>query len=126
MVRKEELEKKGMQLRKYELGRTLGKGNFGKVKLARNVETGHYVVVKIIEKNKVIALKITDQVCLSFPCLINGFFKFSIVFSFDKWVPFREQNEYDSDLGFGFLFLKTMDFRIQALTFINVYGRSLF
>lgn len=64
MVRKEELEKKGMRLGKYELGRTLGEGNFGKVKLARNVETGHYVAVKIIEKNKVIALKITDQVSL--------------------------------------------------------------
>ncbi|XP_059448288.1 CBL-interacting serine/threonine-protein kinase 1-like [Corylus avellana] len=62
MVRKEELEKKGMRLGKYELGRTLGEGNFGKVKLARNVETGHYVAVKIIEKNKVIALKITDQI----------------------------------------------------------------
>ena len=66
MVRKEEAEKKGMRLGKYELGRTLGEGNFGKVKLARNVETGHYFAVKIIEKKKVIALNITDQVSLFF------------------------------------------------------------
>ncbi|KAE8077138.1 hypothetical protein FH972_015732 [Carpinus fangiana] len=62
MVRKEEVEKKGMRLGKYELGRTLGEGNFGKVKLARDVETGHYFAVKIIEKKKVIALDITDQI----------------------------------------------------------------
>jgi 5'-AMP-activated protein kinase catalytic alpha subunit len=67
MVRKEEVvEKKGMRLGKYELGRNLGEGNFGKVKLARDVETGHYFAVKIIEKKKVIALNITDQVSLSF------------------------------------------------------------
>lgn len=62
MVRKEELEKKGMRLGKYELGRTLGEGNFGKVKLARNVETGRYFAVKILEKSKVIDLKISDQI----------------------------------------------------------------
>ncbi|XP_062143799.1 CBL-interacting serine/threonine-protein kinase 1-like isoform X2 [Alnus glutinosa] len=59
------VEEKGMRLGKYELGRTLGEGNFGKVKLARNVETGHYFAVKIIEKKKVIELKITDQVLAS-------------------------------------------------------------
>lgn len=64
MVRKEELETKVMRLGKYELGRTLGEGNFGKVKLARNSETGQYFAVKILEKNKIIDLKITDQVSL--------------------------------------------------------------
>lgn len=64
MVRKEELETKVMRLGKYELGRTLGEGNFGKVKLARNSETGQYFAVKILEKKKIIDLKITDQVSL--------------------------------------------------------------
>lgn len=62
MVRKEELETKVMRLGKYELGRTLGEGNFGKVKLARNSETGQYFAVKILEKKKIIDLKITDQI----------------------------------------------------------------
>lgn len=64
MVSKKELgsEKKGMQLGKYELGRTLGEGNFGKVKFARNIETGQCFAVKILEKNKIIQLKISDQV----------------------------------------------------------------
>ena len=66
MVRKEEekqkKKEKGMQLGKYELGRTLGEGNFGKVKLAKNIETGQPFAVKILEKNKIIELKITDQV----------------------------------------------------------------
>jgi 5'-AMP-activated protein kinase catalytic alpha subunit len=65
MVRKEEekqKKEKGMQLGKYELGRTLGEGNFGKVKLAKNIETGQPFAVKILEKNRIIDLKITDQV----------------------------------------------------------------
>lgn len=53
---------KGMQLGKYELGRTLGEGNFGKVKLAKDVGSGQLFAVKILEKNKIIDLKITDQV----------------------------------------------------------------
>ncbi|XP_061974584.1 CBL-interacting serine/threonine-protein kinase 1 isoform X2 [Populus nigra] len=65
MVRKEEekqKKEKGMQLGKYELGRTLGEGNFGKVKLAKNIETGQPFAVKILEKNRIIDLKITDQI----------------------------------------------------------------
>ncbi|KAK4586313.1 hypothetical protein RGQ29_023468 [Quercus rubra] len=67
MVSKNELglEKKGMQLGKYELGRTLGEGNFGKVKFARNIETGQCFAVKILEKNKIIHLNISDQVLAS-------------------------------------------------------------
>ncbi|KAG7995660.1 hypothetical protein I3843_01G121200 [Carya illinoinensis] len=61
MVRKE-AEREGMRLGKYELGRTLGEGNFGKVKLAKNIETGQSFAVKILEKTKIINLKITDQI----------------------------------------------------------------
>ncbi|XP_030468917.2 CBL-interacting serine/threonine-protein kinase 1 [Syzygium oleosum] len=61
MVKKEE-EAKGMRLGKYELGRTLGEGNFGKVKFAADVESGQGFAVKIIDKAKIINLKITDQI----------------------------------------------------------------
>ncbi|XP_008390487.1 CBL-interacting serine/threonine-protein kinase 1-like isoform X1 [Malus domestica] len=53
---------KGMRLGKYELGRTLGEGNFGKVKFAKNVESGQSFAVKILEKTKIIDLKFTDQI----------------------------------------------------------------
>lgn len=64
MVREveEEREGKGMRLGKYELGRILGEGNFGKVKFAKNIETGKPFAVKILEKKKILNLKITDQV----------------------------------------------------------------
>ncbi|OWM63244.1 hypothetical protein CDL15_Pgr010644 [Punica granatum] len=61
-----EEEVKGMRLGKYEVGRTLGEGNFGKVKYARDVESGKGFAVKIIEKNRIINLKITYQARSSF------------------------------------------------------------
>lgn len=48
---------------KYELGRTLGEGNFGKVKFARDTDSGQPFAIKIIDKNKIIHLNITYQVC---------------------------------------------------------------
>lgn len=53
---------KGMRLGRYELGRTLGEGNFGKVKYARHVDSGRSFAVKILEKNRILDLRITDQV----------------------------------------------------------------
>ncbi|KNA19803.1 hypothetical protein SOVF_058140 [Spinacia oleracea] len=66
MVREVEEERggnnTGMRLGKYELGRILGEGNFGKVKFAKNIETGNSFAVKILEKKKILNLKITDQI----------------------------------------------------------------
>lgn len=47
---------------KYELGRTVGEGNFAKVKCAINVETGQSYAVKILDKEKVFQYKIVDRV----------------------------------------------------------------
>jgi serine/threonine protein kinase len=47
---------------RYELGRTLGEGTFGKVKFARNVETGENVAIKILDKEKVLRHKMIAQV----------------------------------------------------------------
>jgi serine/threonine protein kinase len=38
---------------KYELGRTLGEGTFGKVKHAVNVETNEQVAIKVLDKEKI-------------------------------------------------------------------------
>ncbi|XP_017974854.1 PREDICTED: CBL-interacting serine/threonine-protein kinase 1 isoform X2 [Theobroma cacao] len=51
-----------LQLGNYELGRTLGEGNFAKVKLAKNLHSGHPFAVKILDKAKIIQLNITDQI----------------------------------------------------------------
>ncbi|KAG5112749.1 hypothetical protein JHK82_036018 [Glycine max] len=59
---KKKSEREGMRLGKYELGRTLGEGNFGKVKFARNTDSGQAFAVKIIEKNKIVDLNITNQI----------------------------------------------------------------
>lgn len=48
---------------KYELGRTLGEGNFAKVKYARNTQTGESVAIKILDKEKVLKHKMIGQVC---------------------------------------------------------------
>ncbi|KAG4946711.1 hypothetical protein AAZX31_15G176800 [Glycine max] len=55
-------EGQGMRLGKYELGKTLGEGNFGKVKLARDTHSGKLFAVKILDKSKIIDLNNTDQI----------------------------------------------------------------
>lgn len=75
---KKKSEREGMRLGKYELGRTLGEGNFGKVKFARNTDSGQAFAVKIIEKNKIIDLNITNQVCRTTHS--NGFFLLCVLF----------------------------------------------
>jgi 5'-AMP-activated protein kinase catalytic alpha subunit len=47
---------------KYELGRELGEGTFAKVKVARNIETGLNVAVKIIDKQMILRCNLTHQV----------------------------------------------------------------
>jgi 5'-AMP-activated protein kinase, catalytic alpha subunit len=47
---------------KYELGRTLGEGRFGKVKFAINTETRETVAVKIMEKDAIVRLNSVDRV----------------------------------------------------------------
>jgi len=37
----------------YELIKTIGEGTFGKVKLAKNIQTSEYVAIKILEKSKI-------------------------------------------------------------------------
>ncbi|KAL8160408.1 hypothetical protein V2J09_001945 [Rumex salicifolius] len=55
-------EGKLMRLGNYEIGRILGQGNFGKVKLAKHLLTGEFFAVKILHKDKILHLKITDQI----------------------------------------------------------------
>ncbi|KAG2616249.1 CBL-interacting protein kinase 17-like isoform X1 [Panicum virgatum] len=46
----------------YELGRTVGEGNFGKVKQARHRGTGALFAVKILDRARVLSQRIADQI----------------------------------------------------------------
>ncbi|ESL10592.1 serine/threonine protein kinase [Trypanosoma rangeli SC58] len=46
---------------KYELGKTLGSGNFSKVKLARDVETGKEWAIKIMDKEQLARERMEEQ-----------------------------------------------------------------
>lgn len=46
----------------YEIGRTVGEGSFGKVKQARHRATGAHFAVKILDRARILALRIDDQV----------------------------------------------------------------
>ncbi|CAK9275882.1 unnamed protein product [Sphagnum jensenii] len=47
---------------KYEVGRTIGEGNFAKVKFAQNTETGESVAMKVLDKETVLKHKMVDQI----------------------------------------------------------------
>ncbi|KAL6963367.1 CBL-interacting serine/threonine-protein kinase 3, partial [Sarracenia purpurea var. burkii] len=47
---------------KYEVGRTIGEGTFAKVKFGRNSETGEPVALKILDKEKVLKHKMSEQI----------------------------------------------------------------
>ncbi|KAJ7951368.1 Non-specific serine/threonine protein kinase [Quillaja saponaria] len=47
---------------KYELGKTLGEGSFAKVKIAKNVETGEFVAIKILDRELVLRHKMVEQI----------------------------------------------------------------
>ena len=76
---------------KYELGRTLSKGNFAKVKFARNVDTGENVAIKILNKEKILKHKMITQVLIvilifhSFFRIVRIRFFFSYIF-LDFWL----------------------------------------
>jgi len=72
---------------KYEIGRTIGEGNFAKVKFAQNTETGESVAMKVLDRSTIIKHKMVDQVIFSLPpVLFNlrdqmGFIKKSSILS---------------------------------------------
>ena len=47
---------------KYELGRTLGEGTFGKVKYAINCETNEAVAIKVLDKEKIQKQNMGNQI----------------------------------------------------------------
>ncbi|KAJ3686337.1 hypothetical protein LUZ61_015501 [Rhynchospora tenuis] len=54
-------QKKALLLGRYELGRMLGKGNFGKVYHAKNLKTNEEVAIKVLDKEKVVKTRLVQQ-----------------------------------------------------------------
>jgi len=48
-------------LRNYKMGKTLGIGSFGKVKIAQHVLTGHKVSIKIFKCSKIMNMGIEEK-----------------------------------------------------------------
>ncbi|XP_078448002.1 SNF1-related protein kinase catalytic subunit alpha KIN10-like [Wolffia australiana] len=46
----------------YRLGKTLGIGSFGKVKIAEHIRTGHKVAIKILNRRKIRSLEMEEKV----------------------------------------------------------------
>eukprot|EP01018_Ginkgo_biloba_P023343 Gb_01155 [translate_table: standard] len=47
---------------KYEFGPVLGEGSFGKVLLAKHVETGQSLAIKVLSKERILKDKMTEQI----------------------------------------------------------------
>lgn len=45
----------------YRMGRTLGVGSFGKVKVAEHILTGHKVAIKILNRKKIASMEMEEK-----------------------------------------------------------------
>ncbi|GJM93248.1 hypothetical protein PR202_ga09792 [Eleusine coracana subsp. coracana] len=54
--------KDGNPLRNYRIGKTLGIGSFGKVKIAEHITTGHKVAIKILNRRKIRGMEMEEKV----------------------------------------------------------------
>ncbi|XP_051187865.1 CBL-interacting protein kinase 6 [Lolium perenne] len=55
-------KKGGVLQGRYEMGRVLGHGNFGRVHVARDLRTGQSVAVKVVAKEKVVRAGMAEQI----------------------------------------------------------------
>jgi 5'-AMP-activated protein kinase catalytic alpha subunit len=45
----------------YRIGKTLGIGSFGKVKIAEHIITGHKVAIKILNRRKIKSMEMEEK-----------------------------------------------------------------
>lgn len=53
--------KDGNPLKNYRIGKTLGIGSFGKVKIAEHIKTGHKVAIKILNRRKIKNMEMEEK-----------------------------------------------------------------
>jgi serine/threonine protein kinase len=57
----------------YKLGKTLGIGSFGKVKIAEHILTGHKVAVKILNRRKIKNMEMEEKGLYYFVSVLNDY-----------------------------------------------------
>jgi len=63
LEKRKDMESRGkILMERYELGRLLGKGTFGKVHYARNLESNQSVAIKMMDKDKVLKVGLSEQI----------------------------------------------------------------
>lgn len=80
----------------YKLGKTLGIGSFGKVKIAEHLLTGHKVAIKILNRRKIKNMQMEDKGYkknkLAF--LIIIFLIFHYIYSmYGSFLPYSEEGD---------------------------------
>lgn len=81
---------------KYELGRTLGEGNFAKVKFAKHVDTLEQVAIKILDKEKILKHKMIGQVNYIYVIVFFLGVKFDLSLSPFGWFRNQTSNSWRS------------------------------
>ncbi|XP_015693355.1 CBL-interacting protein kinase 28 isoform X2 [Oryza brachyantha] len=56
------MEERSVLMQRYEIGRQLGQGTFGKVYYARNLSSGQSVAIKMIDKEKILKVGLMGQI----------------------------------------------------------------
>ncbi|KAL5225854.1 hypothetical protein ABZP36_012493 [Zizania latifolia] len=56
------MEERSVLMKRYEIGRQLGQGTFGKVYYARNLMSGQSVAIKMIDKEKIVKVGLMEQI----------------------------------------------------------------
>uniref|UniRef100_A0A0D9WHP2 non-specific serine/threonine protein kinase n=1 Tax=Leersia perrieri TaxID=77586 RepID=A0A0D9WHP2_9ORYZ len=56
------MEERSVLMERYEIGRQLGQGTFGKVYYARNLSSGQSVAIKMIDKDKILKVGLMEQI----------------------------------------------------------------
>ncbi|BAS94537.1 Os05g0476466 [Oryza sativa Japonica Group] len=56
------MEDRSVLMERYEIGRQLGQGTFGKVYYARNLSSGHSVAIKMIDKEIIMKVSLVEQI----------------------------------------------------------------
>lgn len=69
-----------MNVPNYKLGKTLGIGSFGKVKIAEHALTGHKVAIKILNRRKIKNLDMEEKGWIIFWIALSIFKQYQVIY----------------------------------------------
>lgn len=106
---------------KYQIGKTLGEGTFGKVKFAMNTETGESVAIKVLDKERIQKQSMGAQVFKLFVLfLFIVYFTFSPFYSsFCRQLYALRRKEYKWNLFLTWSFVHRFFLSFSTVTQIK-------